>query len=217
MLGLSGPARCRGRRAWSPVGPAELVARREHDRIERHGKCKATRQAHAYSSDAAATAFLMGKTGEGAQRVRHRAGFVCRKQRELARHTERQNTPKRWLLGLASIGRAEQDRRVHSEPGIAHPGQKCASVGVKPYTSWMTITAGPVAPVSRTGFRLAQQRDVAPLEVGDVRVHFHARSLFFLTARCAQCRQSKVLVLHRYRLRAHRTCARPHRQALKGN
>src|SRR5215471_16200003 len=63
----------------------------------------------------------MGKAREGAQPFRHRASFVRRKQRELARDAERQDTSQRWLLRVASIGGAEQDRRVHSEPSIAHP------------------------------------------------------------------------------------------------
>ena len=99
---------------------------------------KAARQAHADGSDTAAAAFLIGKARQGAQPFRHRASFVRRKQRELARDAERHDTSQRWLLRIASIGGAEQDRRVHSrkvQPPQRHaeqepqPGHETVAVG----------------------------------------------------------------------------------------
>ena len=55
---------------------------------------------------------------------------------------------------LSALGEPNRTGEYTRNPASRAQRQKRASVGVKPYTSWMTITPGPVAPVSRTGLVL---------------------------------------------------------------
>ena len=100
------------RRASRPT-TAVVPARARPDR-ERHGKCEAARQAHADCPNAAGRHIPDGKTRKGAQPFRHSRATQSDKIR-----------PSVCCLAL---------------PASRTQRQKRASVGVKPYTSWMTIT-----------------------------------------------------------------------------
>src|SRR5215471_20145350 len=137
----------------------------------------------------------MGKAREGAQPFCHRASFVRRKQRELARDAKRQDTSQRWLLRVASIGGAEQDRRVHSEPSIAHPAAEARERWGKAVHLVDDNNARTCRPCQQDGFGLAKQGDVAPGEVGDVRTRIHACAYTASCRTAAHSIRGTVLVL----------------------
>src|SRR5262249_20617068 len=70
---------------------------------------------------------------------------------------EMQSDKIRPSVGFSALPASGEPNRTGAytrNPASHTQRQKRASVGVKPYTSWMTITPGPLAPVSRTGLVL---------------------------------------------------------------
>ena len=84
--------------------------------------------------------------------------------------------PSAGFSALPASGEPNRTGAYTRNPASRTQPQKRASVGVKPYTSWMTITALDLSPRQQNGFGLAKQGDVAPGEVGDVRTRIHARA-----------------------------------------
>src|SRR5215510_2084437 len=98
------------------------------------------------------------------------------------------------LLRVASIGEAEQDRRVYLEPSIAHPPAEARERRGKAIHLVDDNNARTSSPCQQDGFGLAKQGDVAPGEVGDVRTRIHA-SAYTAFCRDRRAQSGAVLVL----------------------